>query len=146
MRSSNEISAMVLRAARGAGMPLGCAEDLAHIAPHMAADNSLSVIVGLLKVPFDRPVLEKGCLRKGHPVLTAIAWLDLTAAGIEARVEDDIDASLAQLMRLDTTPVGPFDVEAAVWQRLDRFASKMLVPESDASRRAGAGAGLSDND
>ncbi|MEP5151561.1 DUF3726 domain-containing protein [Planktotalea sp.] len=146
MRSSNEISGMVLKAARGAGMPLGCAEDLARIAPLLAKDNTLSLIVGLLKVPLDRPVLEEGSLRRGHPVLTAIASLDLAAAGIEARVEDEIDASLAQMMQQVEIPAGPFEVDTAVWDRLNAFAAKMLVPETEASRLAGAGAGLTDND
>ncbi len=146
MRSGNEISGMVLKAARGAGMPLGCAEDLARIAPLLAKDNTLSLIVGLLNVPFDRPVLEEGSLRRGHPVLTAIASLDLAAAGIEARVEDEIDASLAQMMRQVEIPTGPFDVDTAVWDRLNVFAAKMLVPETEASRLAAAGAGLTDND
>ena len=38
------------------------------------------------------------------------------------------------------------DITQQAWQRLQQFAARILAPSSDASRVAGAGAGLKDND
>ena len=50
MRSANEISAMVLKAARGAGLPLGCAEELARAAPVLASTGDLICVTGVLEL------------------------------------------------------------------------------------------------
>ena len=39
MRSANEISGMVLKAARGAGMSIGCAEELGRAARKLIVNN-----------------------------------------------------------------------------------------------------------
>ena len=58
----------------------------------------------------------------------------------------------AQLISLRSTGEIRFDrpqrlfPDPAVWARLNRFASKTYAPATEASRAAGAGAGLTDND
>ena len=47
-RAINEIQGMVLKAARGAGVPLGIAEDLSDCVPYALANNVLNDIVDVL--------------------------------------------------------------------------------------------------
>jgi hypothetical protein len=137
MRSANEISAMVLKAARGAGLPLGCAEELARAAPVLASTGDLIC---------EAPSFEQGVVKGGHPVQAVVAWQDLTAAGVKAKLECDVEGALLSALCERVSVVGPFEVDETLWVNLSQFAAKMLVPESEASRLAGAGAGLSDND
>lgn len=44
------------------------------------------------------------------------------------------------------TETGAVDIDDTGWARLSEFAFRSYVPESDASRLSGAGAGLTDND
>ena len=46
----------------------------------------------------------------------------------------------------DKAPAQGIEVELESWQRLQRFAAKILVPESEYSRLHGAGAGFIDQD
>jgi len=146
MRSANEISGMVLKAARGAGMPLGCAEDLARVAPALAKNAALSVAVELLERPFDMPIYQDGAVNAGHPVLAILSWLDLCAAGETVRLETDVPKALLDAFQSEDSPSGPFEVEESVWAKLQTNAERTFVPETEASRLAGAGAGLTDND
>lgn len=146
MRSANEISGLVLKAARGAGMALGCAEELAHAAPSLARDGVFDMIVDLLEGPFEPPVLKEGALIGGHPVLAIAAWIDLRAAGRDPTLEHSVSPFLINAMRSEAFPVGPHDVSEQTWERLQAYAERTFVPETDASRLAGAGAGLTDND
>lgn len=146
MRSANEISGLVLKAARGAGMSLGCAEELARAAPVLAGKGRLARIVDLLLLPFEPPEYLDGSVFGGHPVLAVIAWRDLKAAGIEVKLECDIQPDVFEAFGVQEPVCGPFEVAADVWEQLTVFAAKMLVPESEASRLSGAGAGLTDND
>jgi hypothetical protein len=43
-------------------------------------------------------------------------------------------------------PVSRVTLPDTLATKMQRLAARLLVPETDASRRAGAGAGLSDND
>ena len=66
----------------------------------------------------------------------------LTARGADSvqcrRIESDLDVS----------PVGApgRDIDAETWSRLNAFALRIFAPATEASRIAGAGAGLTDND
>jgi hypothetical protein len=51
-----------------------------------------------------------------------------------------------ELDRTSLVPILPAAVEPLLWDGLCRFASRTYVPASEHSRRAGAGAGLTDND
>ncbi|MGB7319205.1 MAG: DUF3726 domain-containing protein [Planktotalea sp.] len=146
MRSANEISALVTKASRGAGMPLGCAEDFGRAAPALAAAGALHLVPHLLQMKFEAPVLEGEALQNGHPVLAMIAWRDLKEAGRAVELQCDLPAGLRAAMSETSAPVGPFNVESALWARLCQFAERTFVPESEQSRLAGAGAASSDND
>lgn len=146
MRSANEISGMVLKAARGAGMPLGCAEDLARTAPALVALEALDILPDLLGSAFDVPRFDCGIVSGGHPVLAITAWRDLQRAGADAALETSVAEELLTAMQAEEMPVGPFEVEDGLWAQLQSYAERTFVPESAASRLAGAGAGLTDND
>ena len=146
MRSANEISGMVLKAARGTGMSIGCAEELGRAAPALAAQGALDCVNDLLKQPFDVPQLVNGSVCDGHAVLAVLAWRDLKAAGVDATLACEVPQVLFDALCVHTLICGPFEVNEQVWDQLSDFAAKTLVPESDASRLAGAGAGLTDND
>ena len=146
MRSANEISGMVLKAARGAGMPLGCAEDLARAAPALAALGALGIVPDLLGLECDLPRLEGGVVLGGHPILAITAWCDLRNAGVEATLEASFSQELLTAMQAEDAAVGPFEVDNSLWAQLQSYAERTFVPESEASRLAGAGAGLTDND
>lgn len=149
MRSANEISGLVLKAARGAGMPLGCAEELARAAPHLAHSGDLPLVAELLNTPCTPPELIGDVLSGGHAVLRAASLLDLEAAGRKAQAEPALPAALDSAMRAvrqGKAVAGPFAVGAELLARLEPLAAKTFVPETEASRLAGAGAGLTDND
>ena len=178
MRSLNEISGMVLKAARGAGVPLGHCEDLAAAAGYIAATDpgALGVFATILGASHDVPTCTS------HGDTTTISTGSIAMAGPLA--VDAIDAGAREVRLCDVsaptlvfalfavrrcavahrfdgtdlivtkTPgaappapiVGPAVVSGQLWQILADFAAKTYVPASEASRMAGAGAGLTDND
>ncbi|WP_293449105.1 DUF3726 domain-containing protein [Planktotalea sp.] len=146
MRSANEIAGMVLKAARGAGMPLGCAEELSRAAPNLAARDALAIVPKLLALDFAAPAYVENAISGGHPVHAIIAWRDFCASGLEVRLETAVPPDLLGAMQTATPQAGPFDIAPDIWDKLQSFAERTFVPETDASRLAGAGAGLTDND
>lgn len=146
MRSANEISALVLKAARGAGMSLGCAEELARAAPLLVTQDAFDQVLEMLCLPFDAPTFKDGVISGGHPVQAVIAWRELSAAKQDVVLTCSVSDVVLNAICTEAVPCGPFDVDAEIWSALIDFAARMLVPDSQASRLAGAGAGLSDND
>ena len=146
MRSANEIAGMVLKAARGAGMSLGCAEELSRAAPNLIAADALGQVPDLLELPFVAPKFEDGAVTGGHPVQALIAWRDFKDAGQDVTLGCSVSPELKAAMTKLGSPVGPFDVDADLWAALQGYANRILVPETEASRLGGAGAGLTDND
>ncbi|SMY06637.1 hypothetical protein LOM8899_00764 [Flavimaricola marinus] len=158
MRSLNEISCLVAKAARGAGLAVGVAEDLAEALPGCCADQEVSEALAVLADHLAGP----------DRLASVIAALDVVEAGGEPVVlEFPLDPVIAALIRQRGTivwravPSGlslavedcpplprpkPQNVLAEVWGPLERFAAQTYVPATEASRIAGAGAGLSDND
>lgn len=62
-----------------------------------------------------------------------------------------VDAVVSRTPLAETLPASSprFDgvsVDAAIWRRLDALAARTYVPDSEASRLTGAGAGMIDND
>ncbi len=66
------------------------------------------------------------------------ALLQACVSGASASLGGSLDAPLSQAAR--ATP------GTAAWESLNRFAHRTFAPATEASRLAGAGAGLSDND
>ena len=184
--STAEVEALVLRAARGAGLPVGAAQEIAGLIETLSAvDIPLwDDLIATLTPPFE-PVTthdDGGALvfqtarvaRDGPGAIDAalcgreVHLEALDAPGIMALLvqaaERDFEIGLSDSAKVDGGPVvlrlGPFDpndasgnrrplrmdVPDTVFTRLKELAAKTYVPASEASRRSGAGAGLTDND
>lgn len=177
-RSINEICGMVLKAARGAGVPLGHCEDLAKAASYIAATDpaALDVIADILAVQSHQPsvILQGDALRiqGGSAALAGPMAVDAIRAGVrevtiaDARAHVVVfaffavqgiatshrfdDADLIVSKSDQAAPAIPFVrpvfVSDQLWQVFNDYAAKTYVPATEASRIAGAGAGLTDND
>ena len=157
-KSANEIEGLVLKAARGGGLPLGLAEDLAMASAYLDLDK-------LTVCPCSR----------GNAALAIPQALDAVAAGnVPNTVEADAaliaayvasaevhsgkalvweqTSSGAVFHRFDErtpdehTPLGRRSVSHDLITHLHDLAIKTHVPETESSRAGGAGAGLTDND
>ena len=178
IRSYNEIVGMALKAARGAGVPLGHAEEFSRAVGALALSNPMElhcVIVALRTTLDDMTITNAGTLSiaPAPVILAAPMALDALRSGDQSVTLENIDAvpllnayliaahaDLGLTVRLsgDGTTIaasqepwpdyqpGPVDVADAVWDDLMALAALTYVPASEASRIAGAGAGLSDND
>lgn len=158
-KSANEIETLVLKAARGGGLALGLAEDLAAAAAYLDLDD-------LTTCPCtgDRPAahqistaLDLVAAGAGPQVVVAdraliIAYVTAFEAQMRQRVEwsaqDNGAVFHAVVPATSTSPKrsGRRNISTGSATHLADMAAKLLVPETDASRRAGAGAGLTDND
>lgn len=173
IRSHNEIAGMVQKAARGAGAPPGQAEDLARVAVYLVrTGQALDCVANAVAEPFG-PIdvqWDSDCIKvkSGPAIMVAPVVRDAFLSGVNnARLDNPkqttlIGATLAEagimvasqggdLARSIEAPPpaslsGPVDVPDGLWSIFSDFAAKTYVPETDASRNAGAGAGLTDND
>lgn len=172
MRALNEIGSMVQKAARGAGIPLGQAEDLGRIAIYLAGTGGdVSAVTRALQEPARTVDMNWSSdvvlVSSGPAALICAIIRDAFAMGYDTAVLVDldhaplVDASLAEngvalewngrtLTRSDTSVLQPAckpviipDADWAVWEA---YAEKTYVAETEASRMTGAGAGLTDND
>ena len=172
MLALNEVGGMVEKAARGAGIPLGQAEDLGRTAIYLASTGGdVSAVTRALQeehTTVDMNWSSDTVLVTSGPVaLIGPMIRDAFAMGYDTAVIADIDhatlvgAFLAEngvalrwdgrtLTRSDTSVLTltckPVTIPAAAWTVWGDYAAKTYVPETDASRLAGAGAGLTDND
>ncbi len=172
MRALAEIGAMTYRAALGAGIPVGQAEDLGRTAIYMAGrDQPLDPVVAALEeAPVAIEVARGGdqfLIRAGTAAMTGPMVKDCFATGgTRVRLADAAHAPLVQAMLAEIgivsradgpviyheghlapgNRVGPVEVPDDIWDRLSAFAAKTLVQDSTQSRETGAGAGLTDND
>lgn len=163
--SANEVSGLAAKAARGAGAPPAQATQFgAAAALHLGVGRAVDCLdAALAALP-------------GGPIITlplAIARIAETAQGAPAR--GDVSGAKADLLKsylavlpydarlevglenggtilLDPMrpaarpPVVRLDLDQQTYTAWSALAARILVPESEASRRAGAGAGTSDND
>lgn len=182
MRSANEATGVTLKAARGAGVPLGHAEDFSRAASHLIwlGDVALTEAVDALAGPHEPVVYQvadgkmtilqanplmalpvaidailtgmtKVVLKKTDALLLAKAYLHVAASErgivLQAQLHDgDIIITPASHDAVFADTPGAVDISPEVWSRFERLAALTYVPASEASRRAGAGAGLTDND
>ncbi len=184
MFSVNELQGALLKAGRGAGLPLGLAEDLAFCAPDIAlaeTDAILTEVVACMNSPFDPATADLSgqgvVMGQGNLLLTMPSALDLVSAGNGPVILDGVSKDLANALiagreRIEgkalwfdwigptkvilhgrkseayTPPSQPerVAVDPIHWTALLAFAANTYVPESEESRLAGAGAGLTDND
>ena len=171
MLSLNEVEGTALKAARGAGFPLGQAEDLARVAAYLVGiGGKASVITAALQEPAIAAQATWGTdslVISGSAAMIAPVICDAFRMGYDRVTFDNpqhsiyIGAALAvegvplwwegcTIRRGDSEvlPVipGPVTVPQADWDIWQGLAAKTYVPETEASRLAGAGAGLTDND
>lgn len=162
---------MAARAARGAGYPIGQAEDLGNTALYLAGVRAdiTPVTSALLEDLIPPQVTWAGndaVITAGSTITTAPIASDVIAMGGQVTIPEIRQAPLISAMlctrgltpwwegnvlRLgdcEILPVkpGPIDVADADWAIWCDLAAKTYVPDSAASRAAGAGAGLTDND
>jgi hypothetical protein len=153
-RALNETSGMMTKAARGVGLPLGVAEDLGAAVPFMSMTtlNALADMLadGQCHAGLTALVSTLDSVQCGsYEVIADAVALDLARALAAARgfaVIVDPTGAVNREDKLTVAAVGPVDVPGATWDTLAGLAARTYVPESEASRRAGAGAGLTDND
>lgn len=176
-----EVQALLLKAGRGAGLPLGYAQDLSALAPLLMSDPQLlAMAAAALEGHHHAPtvegtdahvVVERAAILMAAPVVVdalvtgadrvvlhnidwpLLLWPYLSHAQIvyghafelAAGSKDTVMITAAKRDMLD--PFGPSQpVPFQIIERLETYAAKTYVPASEASRLAGAGAGLSDND
>jgi hypothetical protein len=151
-RAVAELTALLAKAGRGAGLPLGISEDLAAAAAWMDAE-AVDLVAELLADDIGRAALAWLCdgldqlacgAGKADAGPAAALGPALGAArGLGLRVAGD------HLQRADRVPPprsGPLKLGRAGWTALERQAARTYVPASEASRARGAGAGAIDND
>ena len=170
MLSSNEISGLVLKAGRGAGVPLGFAEALAEVAPALARAGHIDRVVAALAETGDRPSIERhtgiATISGGTALARIMALLDFLRSGRSVRTALGDTQVLAQAMadarglklvcaegiwsaqsvQAANVQAGPVEIPQSYLDQLHSHAAKTLVPETAQSRLSGAGAGLTDND
>ncbi|MCO4848769.1 MAG: DUF3726 domain-containing protein [Yoonia sp.] len=174
----NEISGMVMKAARGAGIPLGHCEDMALAAGYLAATDP--VRLDCIEAALTGPHTPVAAVWTDHTLQIAAARaamagpvaVDALRSGYDNVVLKDLDAPRLVLalfagqgicvshhfagadltISRDDGPTPPAPMAAAVtvsghlWTYLGDLAARTYVRATDASRLAGAGAGLTDND
>lgn len=153
--SLNEIEATCHRAALGAKLPHGLAEDAAWIGGRLITsrtDGLLRMLDALRQAGdwnLSGPAFVAGIGGWRHvagmPALAAApAAADLRRLDPAARfvVEDPLTREIVDLCVLPEPPppVMPISVDDEAWERLLDYAAQSYVPASETSRRRGAGA------
>ena len=164
-RSRTEIRAALLKAGRGAGLPLGLAEDLATAGtdllsrdPTKADQITTALDPDPTGIAFTGPAALDAAVAGDLPQsVHAHGTADLFAAmldvarrdrGLQAALTRDGDTlTLAKGQGAPASvPLGPVTVPEDHWTIWESLAARTYVPETEASRTSGAGAGLTDND
>ncbi|MEM6760916.1 MAG: hypothetical protein AAF601_15690 [Pseudomonadota bacterium] len=163
-RSWNEVQSKAARAALGAGVPHAQALAFGTMVARLLADGgSEALVTACLEAPARiveiassvEEVVEAASVAgdvvrvpvaSGERPLLA-AWLG--SLPCQAEIAETDDALLVKLdLRLPNAVARPVRVAvgAALWQVMDDLAARTYVPDSDASRSFGAGAGLMETD
>ncbi len=170
-----ELQAYGRLAVRGLGLPSAQAEAFCKALEHLgAAEVDWSEMEQVFapvdcaanhdfrsdfRVLRDAPAALDIVLCRNQPVqlgdVDCIGLLQLYAREIEqafsisievARTDDGVELIPTEGRPRNTIPPVRIELPAMCYERLTKLASRMYVPETDASRLAGAGAGLTDND
>ncbi|KNG94101.1 hypothetical protein [Pseudaestuariivita atlantica] len=163
--SLNEVAALGTKAARGAGAdPAVAAAFGAALVRHLCAGRAAEDIDGALDALPHGPALHGALICRlmrryretqgtvsapAHvPQALARSYLDTLPAPPTATFRAVEEGEVRyELPPLDPAPLPDrIEVPTALLTRLNRLAKETYVPNSDASRAAGAGAGLTDND
>ncbi|MFT6676350.1 MAG: hypothetical protein ACJAVM_002553 [Sulfitobacter sp.] len=160
--SANEVMTLAAKAARGAGAPVALAAEfgraaLHHLTTGRAAQDLADALDTLPEGPIvTLPLLLMAHVETGnhHAELPASPLPDLCLSYAEAQgfqttahlLKDKVILEMAFDIPRPPHPVSRVTLPDTLATKMQRLAARLLVPETDASRRAGAGAGLSDND
>ena len=159
MVSSNELQMLVLKACRGVGVPVAQAQEVAvalaqtpqalgALLPHLAQPMKAA------KFDFSAGLtVHDASLLRDFSACADAATLGVQPVRLCGIAGCDLAHALAHSRGLSITGPVPLPSQGArcsvvpeIWQQISRFAALTYVPETDASRLGGAGAGLSDND
>lgn len=158
-RSANEIAMLIARAVRGGGLPSGIAEELALAADYLelpaisacpfrgSAPDILAICAALDRGQAGERVSE---IVGDHAVISAM--IKAREVQMEQRLTTEESATGLVLSGGNASEYVPHaklgrrKVPPALLAHLEDLAAQTLVPESEASRLSGAGAGLTDND
>ncbi|QBF33001.1 hypothetical protein [Thalassococcus sp. S3] len=121
-----ELVSLVLRSARGAGLPLGWAEDLSRAARHFGQDALAE---------YAKALEDKDCFE------TLFTILDRSALGEPAVPETALFKALRDDKDKVLPPTDRPDISDDILRALERHAAATYVPETEASRANDAGAG-----
>lgn len=158
-RSLNEVMTLATKAARGAGAPPAQAARFGQAAvAHLCAGRAPDDLDQALAALPDGPIvvlplaLARVCeTPDGTGAFDDAGWPNLARSYVEALPFAAI-LNADGILQVDTGRPAPqmvvhrCNIDAAQIAAWNALASRTLVPESEASRLAGAGAGLTDND
>ena len=154
--SRAEISALATKAARGAGAPAGQAAGFGAAAVvHLVRQRDEQALIDALDALPVGPVVDLPCqidaALSGDAPIANDAVSDLLKSYLEARPYPvSLDHATGCLSVNDGSPASGISGRITGYSELidlmEKLAERTYVPDSDASRAAGAGAGLSDND
>lgn len=158
-RSLNEVMTLAAKAARGAGAPPAQAARFGQAAvAHLCAGRNPEMLDRALAALPDGPVmalplnLARVCeAPDASGPLEDGGWPELAESYVDAlpcAATLNVDGTLTVHLDAPAAPKSQARCEVSEDQiaRWADLAARILVPESDASRLAGAGAGLTDND
>lgn len=115
--------------------------------PQGVLDLSQNEFAGYMALALEGNGLPQGLCKPAAQAALAIATSgsDPTDRAL-AWCAGDAATILAQLADMKPSPGRVTSVSAQNWVRIKQLAAKTYVPESEASKLGGAGAGLTDND
>ena len=163
--SLNEVTALAAKAARGAGAPPAQAAEFGRAAArHLAAERDAQDLAEALSALPSGPTLHLPLMvmrlaeevadgqaraRIPRPEMTDLlrSYFDAQPCAIVSEeVGDTFEITLNLGDPAAPPPKTRLEVPEDLFTRISDLAARILVPESEASRRSGAGAGLTDND
>lgn len=150
--SRNELSSQILKACLGAGLYRGNAEDFA--AAFGRVGSVAASDVGLLAAALEAHLgdgQKSGSTRRA--LIDGPSAVDAFVIDPSRPMQRDefdhprlVDLLLAAAANSGEATAFALEIEQSDWNRLRRFARRLLVKADGASRLADAGAGLNDND
>lgn len=156
--SANEVTALATKAARGAGADMGQAAAFgAACAGHLAADRDPAQISAALDALPAGPIhhgplvcrqaargADTVTLRANMPVDLARSYLETLPKPVTCTLLSSTGDSHPASSGAEKA--SRIDLPRDLLTHLNRLAQETYVPNTEASRAAGAGAGLTDND
>lgn len=147
--SRNELASQITKACLGAGLHRGHAEDFGAAVARAASFGSRDAgVFATALEDYSSGEPKTPCVLIEGPLLMDARAID-PAQAIRPEAFDhprlmELLMEAADDVSVDT--LKPVEVDSVDWNRLRRFAKRLLVKADGATRLADAGAGLNDND